>query len=84
MRLTQQAKSEVNRARRTLQSGPLADPESIELRGHQGIWRLKLAVGNRRLIFQVDEQQDRILVLDILRREDAYEKYPLPDDEEGV
>ena len=81
MRLTQSAKSEVNRVRRALRTGPNIEPGAIELHGHPGIWRIRLKVGNRRLIYRVDEKQRRIIVLDILRRDEAYTKYPLPDDD---
>ena len=79
--LTAQAKGEVNRAWRALADGPYGIPTAIELRGFPGVWRIRLAVGNRRLIYHVNEEQRSILVLDILRREEAYEKYPLPDDD---
>ena len=80
--MTQLAKAEVNQLRRSLTGGPSAATDPIELRGYPGIWRVRLEVGNRRMIIRVDRDRQRITVLEILRRADAYEKYPLPDDEE--
>ena len=81
MRLTRPAKAEVNLIRRSLQSGPDAEPGALELRGLPGIWRIRLDVGNRRMIFQVNDEQRTIVILEILRRDEAYDKYPIPDDE---
>lgn len=81
MRLTQPAKAEVNHIRRSLQSGPDAEPGTLELRGFPGIWRIRLDVGNRRMIYEVNEEQRTIVILEILRRDEAYEKYPVPDNE---
>ena len=80
-RLTRPAKFEVNRVRRALGNGPYDLPSAIELQGFPGIWRIRLEVGNRRLIYQVNAEQRRIVVLEILRRDEAYEKYPVPDDD---
>ncbi len=81
MRLTRPAKAEVNQIRRSLRSGPDAEPGTIELRGFPGTWRIRLEVGNRRMIYRVNEEQRTIVVLEILRRDEAYEKYPVPDDD---
>ena len=79
MRLTRPAKSEVNRIRRSFQSGPDAEPGALELRGFPGIWRIRLETGNRRMIYLVNVEQRTIVILEILRRAEAYEKYPVPD-----
>jgi len=79
MRLTQPAKAEVNQIRRSLQSGPDAEPGTLELRDFPGIWRIRLEVGNRRMIYQVSAERRTIVIMEILRREEAYEKYPVPD-----
>ena len=81
MRLTRPAKAEVNQIRRSLQSGPNAEPGALALRGFLGTWRIRLEVGNRRMIYRVDGEQRTIVILEILRRDEAYDKYPIPDDE---
>ena len=82
MRLTQPAKAEVNEISTPLRSGPNAEVDALELRGYPGIWRIRLDVGNRRLIYRANEERQTIEILDILRRDAAYEKYPIPDDEQ--
>lgn len=67
--------------RRALAEGPRNVDGAIELRGFPGIWRIKLTVGNRRLIFRVESETQRITVLEIISREEAYEKYPFPDED---
>lgn len=81
MRLTRPAKAEVNHIRRSLRSGPDAEPGTIELRGFPGIWRIRLEVGNRRMIYRVNEEQRTIVILEIFRRDEACEKHPVPDDD---
>lgn len=80
-RLTRPAKFEVNRVRRALADGPYDIPTAIELQGFPDSWRVKLSVGNRRLIFRMEPETQRIIILEILSREEAYDRYPIPDDE---
>ena len=67
--------------RQALADGPYDVPSAIELQGFPGIWRVRLSVGNRRLIFRMQPEYQRITILEILSRKEAYDKYPIPDDE---
>ncbi len=67
--------------RQALADGPYDVPSAIELQGLPGIWRVRLSVGNRRLIFRMQPEYQRITILEILSRKEAYDKYPIPDDE---
>lgn len=80
-RLTRRAKLEVNQVRKALTNGPYDMPNAQELLGFPGIWRVRLEVGNRRMIYQVNDEQRTIVILEILRRDEAYDKYPFPDNE---
>lgn len=75
------ARREANDAIRLLRGGPTHIAGARELQGQPQIWRAKINTGNRRLIFRVDQERRRIIVLDILRRDEAYAKYPLPSDD---
>ena len=53
----------------------------MELQGFPGTWRIRLSVGNRRLIFRMEPELQRITILEIISREEAYDRYPIPDDD---